>query len=213
MSVSVRAPLTDNAGDWIQHGGLCSDSADAPSLDSACSERVTESQTQGRGESVCIFVCAVCVCVCLCHSVGVSQTASHGPLCALGFSLPAGRARCLVAPLPAPLALPLLLPFRAAQSTATCYRINISSRRGQRVIPPLMGQSTLLGCIKRVWEKLFYQNVPFLFPAHKTCALMTQNVQHLNASNKRNSESNRIFILCKKCQFQAFKVCVSHLLF
>ena len=41
-------------------------------------------------ECVCVCVCAYYPCVCVWPSVGVSQPASQGLLCALGASLPAG---------------------------------------------------------------------------------------------------------------------------
>lgn len=139
----VCVPLTDNAADWIQRGGLCPDSTDATSLDTAWSVRVTESQREKK-KKVCASLSmlgVLSVCVCVCGPAWVSASQPGSSVCAWGGSLPAGWARCSVAP-SRPLALPLLLPSRPAQSTATCYQINISSHRGQHVIPPLRGQTT-----------------------------------------------------------------------
>lgn len=97
----------------------------------------------GRIEYMHFCLCCVYF-MCVGTSVGVSQQASHPTshsLCAWGGSLPAGWSRCLVT-LSHPLDLPLMLPSRLAQSTATCYQINISPHWRQHVIPPLRGQRT-----------------------------------------------------------------------
>lgn len=73
VCVCAQVPLTDNAADWIQRGGLCPDSTDATSLDRAWSVWVTESQREidRRKEYVhfclcCVYYLSICVYVFVC---------------------------------------------------------------------------------------------------------------------------------------------------
>lgn len=96
----------------------------------------------GRKEYVHFCLGSVCfMCVYVRGAQRGCQPASLGPRWAWGAPAPAGPSRCSAA-LSHPLALPLLLPSRPAQSTATCYQINISPHWRQHVIPPLWGHAT-----------------------------------------------------------------------
>lgn len=95
---------------------------------------------------LCVLSVYMCVCVCVCGLVWVSASQPAGqparvlcmpkePLYQLGE--PGAR-------LPPHTLWPshYCSPPRPAQSTATCYQINIISHQGQHVIPPLRGQTT-----------------------------------------------------------------------